>query len=1396
MKNLNFILIAVLIAFQSVLAQSVIFKSFSDENGLSGSDVNCVMQDRKGFIWIGTENGLDRFDGNDFKVFRQQHNSESTLSDNSVWSLCEDDKGNIWIGTKQGVLNKYDPTTEKFSHIKLGSFNSVEASITCITQDRDRNLWIGTYSQGLFLLDAITGKTEEWKYNPNYKNGIRNTYITSILQDADGFIWISTYNGLNRFDPQNPDKGVIKNYSSTENPNTINDNLVWRVNQSQTDKNILWICTAKGLCSYNIKTGIFTRLNVIAETPSQFSNSFAYAVEQNVFGQNILWAATYGGLFKIDLNTKKSEQFISDKNSSNGLLSNQISQLLLDRSGVLWIVTDKGLNNYSMHAQKFNKMLMQKETDKYFDAFLNSDVKSIAANDDNSCYLATSEGLFKLSVADRKSSLNKYNELNSFNLWSLVKGNDDNLWIGTYGYGLINYNLKTLQTKIIKLTSPTFQSSALNYIKSLHQSKNGKLWIGFWGSGLAAFDPKTEEYKIWVNDINNEKSLSFNDVWALYEDKLGRLWVGTNGGGLNLFIPKGDGEFKSFKYQKNNRNSILSNSILTITELHSDNIHETILLVGTQNGLSKIVIKNLSSDIYDLQLKYINYSDSKELLDRSIRGILEDDEKNLWISTSYGILKIYPENASVISFNKSDGLNSNIFNPDAACRLNSGIMVVGSVKGPAIFNPNEINLSNFKPRIVLTDFQLFNQSVIPGNDSPLKSNIDDLKEIKLSYEQNVFSFRFSSLDYNTPEQIKFMYKMEGFDRDWIVSGNRHIATYTHLDDGIYYFKVRGTNSDGQWSNNEKSIKLIITAPWWRTVWAYVFYVSMILLGLIMIRKFELTRTKLRNELRVRELESKKSREIENMKSRFFANLSHEFRTPLLLIKGPIEQLLEGKAINKEENYELIHKNSIKLQTLIDQLLELSQLESASIPLNAKYENIIPVLRGLFYSFASLAEAKKINLKFTASGERLFLWIDKDKLEKIINNILSNAFKFTPDGGSISIDLKRILSKNKAYAEILISDTGIGIPQNKIDKIFDRFYQVDDSSRRSFGGSGIGLALVRELVDLHKWQVKVESEVGKGTQFILEIPLDDSVLSENEKVRSGIQFSIDNEAESGTSNLTDADLSKQDITSIQSDLEIPLQKSKAKSSILIVEDSEDVRNYINGLLKNDYQIVLAENGEKGLSTALEYLPDLIISDIMMPEMDGLEFCRRIKSDWKTSHIPVILLTAKASGESKIEGLETGADDYITKPFSYRELSIRIKNLLEQRKRLREKFGKDGILKLENISPNKADQEFLQTAISIVDKNISDPLFDSEELAEQIFLSRSQLHRKLQNISGQSTGEFIRTIRLKKAARLILENQFSITQIAFEVGFNSPSHFTKAFKQMFGYLPSEFLDRSNT
>ncbi|HCY77413.1 MAG TPA: hypothetical protein DHV28_15965 [Ignavibacteriales bacterium] len=1380
----------------TVYPQGEIFKSLTADNGLSSSDINCLLQDKIGYIWIGTDNGLNRYDGSDIKVYRNKQKGLNSISDNSIWSMFEDRIGNIWIGTKGGILNKYSPEFEKFEHYKLDAPGNNENSITSIIEDRNGNIWVGTYSQGLYRFDPKSKKIQNWKYNSKDHKGISNNYITSLLQDNDGFIWVGTYNGLIRLNPDNLSDGFKLFFNDLADQNSLSNNLVWDLTQSQSDRDLIWVGTAGGLCSYSLTKGNFNRINIKASVPSQFSNSFAYVAEQNIAGRQILWAATYGGLFRIDLTNKTSEQFVSDKNKPNSLLGNQIDQILIDRSGVLWIATDKGLNYHSLKSHNFNNKFSKNFNEPIYQELLNSDVKGIAKDADDNFYIASSEALFFLKIINDKTELKKISSFNNLNLWSIEKGNNNDLWIGSYGNGLIHFNLLNSKLNFIKIESPTFKTSAFKYVKSLHLSADGTLWIGFWGGGLAMYNTKTDSYKLWINNNTDESSLSFNDVWKIYEDKSGRVWIGTNGGGLNLFIPENGGKFKHWVYEEGDTNSIVNNSIHSIYELPAEKDSETVLIIGTENGLSKVTVTNKRDNIYDVALKFNNFDNVEEISDRSINGIVADQNGVYWISTNTGLVRFNPASGSTVNFKNSDGLNSNLFNSGAYRKSSKGIMIFGTSKGPVIFNPDDITLSKYNPKIVITDFQLFNESVIPGENSPLKKSVDIAKEIDLSYNQNVFTVKFASLDYNASEQVQFLYKLDGFDKAWIESGSHRSVTYTNIEPGKYTLRIKGTNSDGNWSDQEAALIINISPPIWKTIWAYAVYVSMIAFVLFAIRKFELSRAKLRNELRLKDMEAKKIREIENMKSRFFANLSHEFRTPLMLIKGPAEQLISNKDADKVVNYDLIYRNSEKLQNLIDQLLELSQLESSAIPLKATKQNIIITLRGLFYSFQSYADSKNIKLNFITSEESIFVWFDQDKLDKIINNLLSNAFKFTSANGIISMDVKSVENDRSKFLQIILKDSGIGIPKDKIPKIFDRFFQVDDSSRRAYGGSGIGLALVRELIDLHKWKISVDSEIGIGTEFNIEIPMDDNYLNESEKL---IKIAVsDIQKNTQEPIIINDNQKKNNNVRNQNNKLNKLQQNETGTlkTVMIVEDSEDVRTYLNELLKDNYDILLADNGKNGLNAALEFLPDIILSDVMMPEMDGIEFCKRIKTDWRTSHIPVILLTAKASNANKIEGLETGADDYITKPFSSRELSVRIKNILDQRKMLRDKFGKDSKIKPENFTPNKADHEFLKNAINIVEKNISDPEFDSEKFAKEIFLSRSQLHRKIQNISGHSTGEFIRTIRLKRAAALILEKKLSITQIAFEIGFSSPSHFSKAFKQMFDCLPSEFISNSNS
>ncbi|MBS4035329.1 MAG: response regulator [Ignavibacterium sp.] len=1393
--TLIYFLLSVL-AFADIYTQQslISFQNFTTRNGLSANKTNDVIQDKLGFLWFATEDGLNRFDGYEFKSYRNIPGDSLSLSSNNIWSLFEDDNGDIWVGTKTGELNRYNYKSDNFKSWKIDSTYREENGITSIFVDSNKNIWLGTYRNGLYLFNAGNNSFKNWSYNPNDPDGISNNYVTKIIQDLNGHLWISTYNGLNKFEPRKPNKPFIKFYHQSDNSQSINNNLVWSVSPSKFYENEIYVATANGLATINSNDFSVKRIPVPIEKKIPFGNSLSTVFEDNLNEESVLWLGTYGGLVKYNMRSGLAERFLTSETIPGPIVSNQINKLYKDRSGVLWVITESGISFLSSKTAKFNPFYSKGINFGDIYSINKKNINTFGLSNDDRLWIGSSDGLYSVSFLQNSVKVKNHSIFKEKNIWSLIKDDSNRLWVGTYGQGLFLYDINSEKAEQIEIKSPTFQTSAYNYVKSLCTDKNGNLWVGFWGGGIARI--KNGVFDIRINESNNNYSLSNNDVWAILQDKKGRIWVGTNGGGLNLIDDYDKIIFLRLSKSAGENNNLSSSDIYSIVESSFSNDGETILWVGTSAGLNKLVINNSYKDhrqaISNIKITYYTINDG--LPENIIKGIAEDSNGNLWISTNSSISKFDVSANTFSNFDHSDGINNLEFNSDAAIRTKDGLLFFGGITGIDFFQEESIEQSAYLPSIVFTNFLIFNERINIGEKFPLKYNIAIADRIVLEHSQNVFTFQFAALDYNSPNSINYAYKMEGFDNDWIYIKNSRTATYTNLNPGNYTFLVKATNSDGLWIENPAKIFITINSPWWRTYWAYAVYALIIITGLYLIRKTELNRSRLRNELKVRELEAEKLKEIEKIKSRFFANLSHEFRTPLMLIKGPAEQLASGGDVDKEKQIKLIQRNSEKLQNLIDQLLELTQLEAGSLMLKAKKDNIINFTKGVFYSFESLAKQKYIKLEFNAKPEKIYAWFDGDKFEKILNNLLSNAFKFTSDGGVIFLNIQEHNSENGNNILLTVKDSGIGIPESKLHRVFDRFYQVDDSSKRAYGGSGIGLALVKELVDLHKWQITVESEVGKGTQFSVIIPSGDSYLDENQKVIADSEILKADDGRSSTEILQDFEINETKKINVNTDQFQREQNNR--STILIVEDSEDVRIYLTDLLKADYNILLAENGEKGLSAAIEKLPDLIISDVMMPEMDGMEFCKRIKSDWQTSHIPVILLTAKASFESKMEGLETGADDYLTKPFSFRELSARIKNLLEQRIKILQKVSKDSNLKIENITPNKADQEFLQKAVKIVENNLSNTEFDSDKFAGEIFLSRSQLHRKLHSITGQSTGEFIRTIRLKKAAGLILEKQLSVTQIAFEVGFNSPSHFTKAFKQMFDCLPSEFINKSNT
>ena len=770
-----------------------------------------------------------------------------------------------------------------------------------------------------------------------------------------------------------------------------------------------------------------------------------------------------------------------------------------------------------------------------------------------------------------------------------------------------------------------------------------------------------------------------------------------------------------------------------------------------------------------------------------IFGILEDEHENLWLSTNKGISKFNPITGLFRNYDVRDGLQSNEFNQGAYHQSKSGNMFFGGINGITKFHPDSVKDNPHIPPIVITDFQLFNKPVLIGidtsnNRSILKKSITETEEIELFYDDNVISFEFAALDFHIPEKNKYAFIMEGFDRDWTYTdANRRFVTYTNLDPGVYTFRVKGSNNDGVWNEKGTALKIIITPPWWATWWAYTLYGLFAVVLFSTSTRFYLNRQRLRHQLELELEHSEKLEEVNQMKSRFFANISHEFRTPLTLILGPTESII--KDTSKEEIKKkagTIKRNANRLLNLINQLLDLSKLEAGKLKLKASCGNIVSFVKGIAMSFESVGERRDILLKMKTTNNEIEVYFDKEKMEKILTNLFSNAFKFTPEGGKITVVINE---RDDKFVEIKVKDTGIGIPEKELPKLFDRFYQVDSSHTREREGTGIGLALTKELVELHRGSIKVESKEGKWTEVTVTLPLGKEHLLPDEIV----------EADESPDEKKILVEEEDTLTSLQLEKPLPEDFDKDKTIILVVEDNADVREFIKESLEGEYQVEEAVNGEQGVRKAESIIPDLIVSDIMMPKMDGYDLTKKLKNDEKTSHIPIILLTAKTEQESKLEGLATGADDYLVKPFDTEELLIRIKNIINTRRKLHKKFSKGEYIlpRGEEKKLRSIDEHFMNKVIEVIEQHISEEEFSIEEFGNEVGMSRSQLHRKLKALSGKSASRYIRSVRLTRAKTMIIDQKGNISEIAYSVGFSSPAYFTKCFKDEYGYPPSDLV-----
>ncbi|OGU36963.1 MAG: hypothetical protein A2315_09230 [Ignavibacteria bacterium RIFOXYB2_FULL_35_12] len=1290
----------------------------------------------------------------------------------NVQSIFQDRTGFLWFATWSG-LYKYDGYNFiAYRHDVEDTASIRYNTLSVIYEDKAGILWIGS-RLGLERFDPKSETFIHYTPNPIDTESNASNDVWSICEDKSGTLWVGSGNGLYKFD-RVKEKFTCLRHDSTNPGSQANHSVnaiyedregsLWFGTEAGLDKldfetgkfthyaskynvryfcednaGILWLGTTEAILEFNLKDCTYSSYRINLDNPKDRINQICRDV---VTGS--LWIGTRFGLYNFNRESKKSIRYLSER----------IPAICNERSGALWIGTYTGIKRLNLTINPFKRYPMD-------------DIAHVILNGSEGVLWIYNYGFNWKKFEIRKNQLVQYSfgKNSLFYIWN--SGADMSL--RTPDGGLLIQD--TLGNIIFSL-----DSSWKDYIDnaSFGWKTDKEYYVGGWTGYFGFWEPKT-------NRVVTIKKFQQAIYW-IFEDSFGLIWIATEMGKLFLYNQT-DNSFKEFITDTKNPLSLSGNRI---TQIYEDKKRR--LWFATVNGLDRL--ERSTGNFIHLTIKHGLASDN-------IRGILEDEHGNLWLNTPKGISKFDPETNKFKNYDVSYGLDlpADVYY-GIGCKTKNGEMYFPGAKGFTRFHPDSIKDNPFIPPIVITSFKKFDKP------SPYSN------EIHLPYYENFISFEFAALSYIIPERNQYAYMMEGLDRDWVYSGTRRYASYPNLDPGEYVFKVKGSNNDGIWNETGTSISIIISPPWWKTTWAYILY-SVLILSIIYITwKMQVRRIRMSHEYEMSQFEAQKLHEVDEIKSRFFTNISHEFRTPLTLILGPIKQIIERTKEEKtKEDLKVVHKNANRLLGLVNQLLDISKLESGGMKLQTAPRNIVSLLKALTLSFTSYAERKRITLKFNSSEDEIIAYIDKDKIEKIITNVLSNAFKFTPEGGRIGISISQGVANSplergtKACpplagvcknAEIKITDTGIGIPSEKLPKIFDRFYQVDGSHTREQEGTGIGLSLTKELVELHKGTIEVESEAGKGTTVTISIPLGKEHLKPEEICEKEADKDKDYDKEEDE---LVVDVEEEIQRKEHEKIGFKIFEKESLPILLIVEDNSDVRNYIKNNLNKDYRILEAVDGEDGWNKSIKQIPDLIVSDVMMPNMDGFKLCEKLKSDERTSHIPVILLTAKAALQDKVEGYEIGADDYIMKPFETSELSARILNLIKQRERLHEHFKKLGIIEFEEQKITSLDKKFLQKVFEIINQNISDPMLGVELLMERLAISRSVLYRKIISLTGEPPGELIRRLRLNKAAKLIEQKYGNLSEIALEVGFSNPARFSESFKKQFGISPSHYEQKNN-
>ena len=1372
------------------------FRSLSYDDGLPQVDVEAIVQDSLGFMWFGTEDGLVRYDGREMVVYRPSPFDTTSLASSWIVALALAKDGNMWVATEGAGVILYDSQTNSFRQPPAGGRVNAKGrtNLWSMAMARDGTLWLGKRDDNLVHYDPSTGEIVDYRHDPADPSSLSDSQVTSLAEGQDGTIWIATEaGGVNRLDRA---ADGIAHFRRRPNRSTgLPDDDVRSVIVDRAGK--VWAGTGRGLAFFDDQLGDFQRVR------GEVGSVGITALFEDPSG--ILWVGTDDGLLRYDRSDGTVNSYRHDPAVTWSIAPGAVHSIYLDRGGVMWIGTQGGVSSFVLSGPIFESVLYRSDDPA---GLSDPGVWSFWKDRDGTLWVGTESGLDRFDPETGRAThfLHKPGDPTTLSpgwVVSLFEDSEGTFWVGTRRVGSIPGALhrfdratgRVVERYVQQAGNP--QSLPSDNPWQLFEDSDGDLWVLSGGSGCPSILHRADRtFESFCHDPTNPNSPSYSVAKEMGELPDGALWFATWQGGLNR-LDKQSGTWSSYRHNAADTNSLVDDYLVS--------------LYVSPDGLLWLGTYGFGLDRFEPESETFTHFDaaSSGLPNDVVYAIEGDDNGHLWMSTNNGLARLDPASGQFRAFGLEHGLQDLEFNAVSSFRAFDGELFFGGINGFNRFYPREISDEAPSSSVVLTNLLVRGEPIRVGGESPLQLALPYAHTLVLDSDQNDVSISFASLEYSSPERTRYRYRLVGYDDDWRNATAERTATYTNLNAGRYTFKVQATNGVGSWDEESAELAITIRPHWARTWWAYGLYV-LFSVGLL---AFFITayrdRLIMRHRLDVERIEFAKLQELDETRSRFFANVSHEFRTPLTLTLGPLEDIRAGLygdiSQDMVEQIDLAHRNAQRVLDLINQILDVSRLEAGKMHLHVAPIEIPAFVRAVVSAFKPLAQRKGQVLELETPEQLVQVYADPKLLQEIIGNLISNAVKFTQDGGRVGV---RVFH-DQEHVCVAVSDSGPGIPAGELEHIFDRFHRAHEGTPWSGLGTGIGLALSRELAELHGGTLSVSSEVGNGSTFTL------CLLKGVEHLRRrGSEVLLDGREDAIAGLVSTTGAISDATSSAAGDTHLAASRNGATgeiaagppdvlpeangedadaTTILVVEDNNELRAFIAGHLRGDYRIIEAVDGVAGLREARENVPDLIISDVMMPEMDGFALCRTLKSDPETDFIPLILLTAKAEHDDKIEGLQGRADDYLIKPFRVDELKVRVANMIESRRRLLRRYAANGTeasTRLRIAVPEVAsvDEQFLERIRAVISANLADEGFSVSSFADEMGMDRSQLYRRLQDLVGDTPTELITRCRLDRAADLLAANAGNVSEVAYAVGFKSVAHFSRRFKQQFDTTPS--------